>query len=165
MGTMMNSSSSSTPSFFVPFVFQQQKTACPQRARRRSGFTFVEILAVVIIIGVLSAIIVPMFFGKTGQARRAVAASNITDIEAAVQMFYHEHGRLPETLEDLVTRPADIEEGKWNPTLKKKNLTDPWGREYVYQQPGEEGRPFDLVSYGADGQPGGEGEDADVVSW
>jgi general secretion pathway protein G len=153
---------------FVPFVFQKRKTGRVQLRgpHRATGFTFVELLAVVIIIGVLSAIIVPMFLGRTGQARRSVAESNIKDIEAAIQIFYHDYGRFPADLDELITRPSDIDESKWTPVLTKaKNIIDPWDHKYEFRQPGEEGRPFDILSYGADGQPGGEGENADVVSW
>lgn len=147
-------------------ILQSQTSPHSSRRRvRRAGFTFVELLAVVIIIGVLSALIIPQFLGRTGQARRAVAESNIKDIEAAVQMFYHDYSRFPANIDELVTRPSDVEEGKWNPSLKAKNLTDPWGRKYLYRQPGEDGRAFDVYSLGGDGQEGGEGEAADVVSW
>lgn len=137
-----------------------------RRGRRLAGgFTFVEILVVVLIIAVLATLIVPRFFGRIGTAKRGVARQKLVEIEKAIEMFSYDYERFPRTLQELVERPADIPEDTWNtPTLKAKDLKDPWGREFVYRRPGEHGT-FDLLSYGKDGQPGGEKEDADVVNW
>lgn len=137
----------------------------PRHAVRHSGFTMVEILVVVIIIAALATLIVPKFFGRVGSAKQSVAAQKITEIEKAIEMFSYDYGRFPESLEELVTRPADVAEEKWNvPTLKAKDLLDPWGRSFSYRQPGEHG-PYDLYTLGADNQAGGEKENADVVNW
>lgn len=136
-----------------------------QTNAHRRGFTIVEIMVVVIIIGVLAALIVPTILGRTGKARTAVAASKLAAIENAVNLFASEYERLPNALDELVSRPEDIDEATWSPpTLKPGDLNDPWGKPYVYRYPGENWT-FDLFSLGRDGQEGGEGEDADVVNW
>ena len=132
---------------------------------RRGGFTIVEILVVVIIIAVLATLIVPSLFGRVGSAKRSVAKRNLAVIESAIEMFSSDYGRLPDSLDELVDRPADIAEMDWNPpALRAKDLKDPWKRAYLYQAPGEHG-PYDLYTLGGDGQEGGEKEDADVVNW
>ena len=137
----------------------------PDRRNARHGFTLIEVLVVVIIIGVLAAMIVPQFFGRVGQAKQSVAKQKLASIEQAVEMFKYDYGRFPRDLTELVQRPSDIEPDKWNaPSLKEKDLTDPWGNEFVYEYPGEHG-VFDLYSHGADGQRGGENENADVTNW
>lgn len=136
----------------------------PNRRVARA-FTLVEVLVVVIIIGVLAAMIVPQFFGRVGQAKASVAKQKIATIESAIQVFQNDYGRLPRSLEELVSRPSDIPQEKWNaPTLKAKDLVDPWDRPFVYQAPGDHG-VFDLYSPGADGQGGGDGENADITNW
>ncbi|KKL07703.1 hypothetical protein LCGC14_2583360 [marine sediment metagenome] len=131
---------------------------------RRGGFTIVEILVVVIIIAVLATLIVPAYFGRVGSAKRSVAKRNLAVIESAIEMFSSDYGRLPEGLDELVERPADVAEMDWNPpALKPKNLKDPWSRAYLYQAPGEHGA-YDLYTLGRDGQEAGEKEDADVVN-
>ena len=131
---------------------------------RRRGFTMIEIIVVVIIIAVLAALIGPRFFGEVGKAKTAVAQQKLKVIEQAVEKFYYEHNRFPANLNELVERPSDVPEDQWNPMLKAKDLTDPWGRPFNYQYPGQHDK-FDLSSSGADGQEGGTGEDADVHNW
>ncbi|KPK82650.1 MAG: hypothetical protein AMJ81_09680 [Phycisphaerae bacterium SM23_33] len=134
-------------------------------SRRGGGFTIVEILVVVIIIGVLAALIAPKFFGRVGAAKQSVAKQKLAVIEEAVDMFRYDYGRFPESLEELVTRPSDVPEEKWHlPAIKQKDLLDPWERAFVYKCPGDHGA-FDLYSLGADAQAGGEGENADIVNW
>ena len=137
-----------------------------KRSRRnRRGFTIVEILVVVIIIAVLAGMIAPKFLGHVGKAKQSVAKNNIIAIENAVDIFSISYERLPENLDELVNRPADIDEANWNPpTLKAKNLLDPWGREFIYRQPGEHGI-YDIYTLGKDGQAGGEDEDSDIGNW
>lgn len=133
--------------------------------RRARGFTIVEIMVVVIIIAVLGAMIVPRFFGRIGTSKQSVAASNLVEIEKAIDMFAYEYGRMPQTLDELVNRPSDISEDKWSqPTLKQKDLLDPWERPFLYKQPGDHGA-YDLYSLGADNAVGGEKENADVTNW
>ena len=132
---------------------------------RREGFTIVEIMVVVIIISVLAALIAPRFFGRIGEAKQSAAKQQLSEIEKAVDMFHYDYGRFPTILDELVSRPSDIAEEDWKvPTLKAKNLTDPWGRPFQYRVPGDH-EPVDIYSYGADGQEGGTGDNADVVNW
>ena len=108
--------------------------ASPARRRPRAeGFTIVEILVVVIIIAALATMIVPRFFGRVGAARQAVASQMLREIEKAVELFAHDYSRWPETLDELIARPADVPEAKWQqPTLREKDLSDPWGRRFGY---------------------------------
>ncbi len=133
----------------------------------RPAFTIIEIMVVVVIIGVLAGLIVPQIVGRLGRSKQSVAHQQLAQIELAINLFYTEYERHPTTLDELLQRPADIDEAIWlPPTLKPKHLLDPWGRPFVYQQPGDhDPYPFDLASFGRDGEPGGQGEDADIVSW
>jgi general secretion pathway protein G len=132
--------------------------------RRRSAFTLVEIIVVVIILALLAALISPRLFGEVGKAKSAVAPQKLKVIEQAVEKFYYEHNRFPASLSELVEKPADVQDADWNPMIKAKDLTDPWGRPFNYQYPGQHDK-YDLFSLGADGQEGGSGEDADVHNW
>ena len=135
--------------------------------RYRQGFTLIEIMVVVIILGVLTGLIVPQLFKHVGKSRHMVAAQKITQIESAIQLFATEYERLPETIEELIIRPSDIDEQLWlTPTVKQKNLLDPWKRPFVYIYPGDQNPDsFDLLSLGKDGQQGGTGENKDVTNW
>ncbi len=137
-----------------------------KRSRRnRGGFTIVEILVVVIIIAVLATMIVPRFLGRVGQSRQAVAKTKLAEIEKAIEIFSYDYERWPAELNELVNRPADIDEAKWNPpTIRAKDLLDPWGQQFLYRQPGEHGI-YDIYTLGKDGQEGGEDEDSDIGNW
>jgi general secretion pathway protein G len=136
---------------------------------KRSAFTLVEILVVVLIISMLAAFVAPKLFKGLGKTKRDIARSKMAIIEDAVGRFYLDCGRYPdqsEGLAALVTAPGGIEQGKWNgPYLKKSELLDPWGNPYGYAAEGSvnEGS-YDLISYGADGSAGGEGDNADIVN-
>ena len=140
------------------------KGSLTHRMHRRSAraFTMVEIIVVVIVIAVLAALIAPRFFGQVGKAKTAVAQQKLGVIGQAVEKFYYDTGRFPRSLDELVSKPADVPEDKWDPSLKAKDLNDPWGRPFVYRDPGTN---YQLSSLGADGQEGGAGEDADVKNW
>lgn len=135
--------------------------------RRTRGFTLVEILAVVLLIGLLAVFVVPPFFKKTEKARAHIAKAQIMDLDAAVNAFFQDCGRYPEQAEGLsvlLNAPAGME-GKWDgPYCKESQLIDPWGSAMVYKRPGTRNRAFDIISYGSDGQSGGEGVAADVLN-
>jgi general secretion pathway protein G len=133
------------------------------------GFTLIEIMVVVVILGVLAAIVVPRFLDKPEEARITRAAADIEGIEQALAMFKLENGFYPSTeqgLEALVTKPEIGRIPKKYPKRGYlKNIpVDPWENPYVYLSPGVHD-DIDIISYGADGEPGGEGSNADIESW
>lgn len=136
-----------------------------KRARRR-GFTIIEVLVIITIMGIIAAVVVPRLFGRIGQSRTAKAESDAASIATTVNTFLIDMGKLPDTgdLRFLREEPSGMS-GTWRgPYLSNDEaLIDPWGNPYIIRVPGEKNTDFDIVSYGADGQPGGEGEDADVV--
>ena len=131
------------------------------------GFTLIEIMVVVVILGVLAALIVPNIMGRPDEARAAVARSDIQAIGNALNLYKLDNLSYPDTnlgLEALVSKPANVEvwrDGGYLPRVP----VDPWGNPYLYVSPGGEGRPYDLYSLGSDGAEGGEGVAADIVSW
>lgn len=137
-----------------------------KRLRATTGFTLIELLVVMIIIGLLAALVGPRLFGKVDKAKQQAAQAQIELLSTALASFRLDVGRFPneqEGLKILMERPTGLE--KWDgPYLSKEIPKDPWGNDYVYKNPGEHG-PYDLMSYGMDGVPGGEGNDLDIVSW
>jgi len=129
------------------------------------GFTLLELLVVVVIIGLLAGFVAPRYFSQVGKSEVNVAKAQLDALEKALDQYRLDVGRYPSTelgLKALVERPAS--EPKWSgPYLRKDVPPDPWGRPYVYKVPGEKGE-FDLLSYGKDGQPGGTGENADLTN-
>ena len=141
-----------------------RNTRTTARGRRR-GFTLVEAIVIIIILGIIAAVIAPRFLGRIGQARTSVAESNASALVSAMNQFMLDHN-LDDgaTIDVLLERPSDVDEAEWEPYVRSADdLLDPWGRKYVLVVPGDKNFDFDVVSYGADGQPGGEGEDADIV--
>ncbi|MCT7313302.1 type II secretion system major pseudopilin GspG [Ralstonia sp. CHL-2022] len=132
---------------------------------RQNGFTLLELLVVVVIIGLLASYVGPKYFSQIGKSEVTVARSQIEAFERALDSFRLDVGRYPtseEGLDALLHRPANA--NGWNgPYLKKDVPPDPWGRPYTYRAPGTKG-DFEIVSLGKDGQPGGTGENADIVS-
>ncbi|HEX7221115.1 MAG TPA: type II secretion system major pseudopilin GspG [Burkholderiales bacterium] len=135
------------------------------RREREKGFTLLELLVVVVIIGLLAGFVAPRYFGQVGKSEVATAKAQIDAFEKALDQYRLDTGRYPTAelgLKALVDKPAS--EPKWNgPYLKKEVPLDPWGKPYVYKVPGEKW-DFDLVSLGRDGRPGGSGEDADITN-
>jgi general secretion pathway protein G len=133
---------------------------------RRAGFTLLELLVVMVIIGLLAGYVGPKYFSQVGKSETKVAKAQIDAIEKALDQYRLDTGRYPTTEQGLVAlnqRPAN--DPRWaGPYLKKDVPPDPWGKPYRYRSPGEHGE-YDLYSYGKDGQPGGTAEAADVTSW
>lgn len=141
--------------------------------RRRAGFTLIEIMAVVVIIGLLSTIVGAVVFSQVDKARVTTAQSQIKSLESALEFYRMDNARYPTTeqgLQALVQRP-NIEPvpKNYRPEgylAKGRVPLDPWGNPYEYRSPGEHNPySFDLWSWGADGAPGGEGNDADIGNW
>lgn len=139
--------------------------------RRDDGFTLIEVLAVIIIIGILAAAVAPTVFQRVGQARQIAAANQIAVFKTALENYRLDVGTYPSTdqgLAALVQRPTGFPEPTgWNgPYLNGQVPLDPWGRRYYYVYPGVRNRGgYDLYTLGSDGVEGGEGERADIVSW
>ena len=136
--------------------------------KRRSGFTLVEIMVVVVIIGLLAGIVVPMIGARLEEARRTTARTQIKAFENALEMYRMRVGRYPTTqqgLEALVRRPttAPIPNNYPAEPYMKEIPLDPWGNPYIYRSPGER-RPYDIISTGRTGEEGGEGLDADITN-
>lgn len=139
-------------------VMQQRKDA--------AGFTLLELLVVMVIIGLLAGYVAPKYMSQIGKSEIKAAKAQIDSLEKSLDQYRIDTGHYPnqqQGLNALVTRPAD--ESKWDgPYLRKGLPLDPWGHSYVYKIPGEKG-DFDLVSYGKDGQSGGSAEAADIGNW
>lgn len=133
------------------------------RRLRPEGFTLLELLVVIVIIGLLAAYVGPRYFSQLSKSERGTAKAQIEGLGKALDTYRLDTGHYPTTeqgLNALVTKPNDVT--KWNgPYLQKALPVDPWGNAYIYRSPGQ-GVDFDLLSYGKDGQQGGEEENADV---
>ena len=135
--------------------------------RNVGGFTLIELMVVLVIMGVLAALIVPNIIGRTDEARQTAAKTDISTIMQALKLYKLDNGVYPtqeQGLQALVVKPTTAPvPGNWKPYLDKLP-NDPWGRAYQYLNPGVKGA-VDVFSYGADGQAGGEGVNADIGSW
>jgi general secretion pathway protein G len=139
-----------------------------RRNRRRSaGITLIEMLVVVTIIALFAALVAPVMFRQSDKARVTAARAQIESFMTALGSYKLDTGVLPSTeegLQALRVKPANLD--SWQgPYLPKDIPPDPWGHPYVYKYPGEHGDQPDIISYGSDGQPGGEGLNADILSW
>ena len=134
--------------------------------RKGRGFTLIELLIVMIIIGLLASLVGPRLFKHVGGAKQKTAQAQIELLGTALDSYRLDVGSYPTTEQGLqALREKPSGEDNWDgPYLPKKIPDDPWGNEYHYKQPGDHGE-YDLYSYGADGESGGEDEDADVTSW
>ena len=127
------------------------------------GFTLVELLLVLVILALIAGLVLPGIIGKAESAKAKAASSQISRISMSVESFYLDTGNAPSSLEELVNEPSGVT--GWNgPYIKNSLLSDPWGQPYKYTVPGEHG-DFDIMSYGADRQQGGEKNNADINSW
>lgn len=133
----------------------------------QQGFTLIELVVVVAIIGLLAAFVAPQFIKQGEKAESQAAKAQIEALGVALDTFRLDVGRYPtsqEGLSALNQRPGGVE--RWDgPYLKKELPNDPWGNPYVYKSPGDEGRSYDIITYGVDKAPGGEGNAKDVTSW
>jgi len=141
-------------------------TTQTRAAIRQGGFTLLELLVVMVIIGLLAGYVGPKYFSQIGKSEVKATRAQIDGLEKALDQYRLDVGHYPSNeqgLSALVTRPTN--EPRWDgPYLKKSVPPDPWGNPYVYRMPGEHG-DLDLLSYGKDGQPGGEGDAADITNW
>ena len=134
--------------------------------KEESGFTLLELLVVMVIIGLLAGYVAPKYFSQVGKSEVKAAQAQLDSLGKALDQYRLDTGHYPATeqgLGALMTKPAS--EPRWQgPYLKKAVPPDPWGRPYAYKYPGEHSE-YDLYSYGKDGQPGGESEAADITNW
>ena len=139
---------------------------CRRSVGNQDGFTLLELLVVMVIIGLLASFVGPRYFSQIGKSEVKSAKAQLDALEKALDQYRLDLGKYPSTeqgLVALVSRPAN--EAKWDgPYLKKTVPPDPWGNQYTYKFPGEHSE-FDLWSFGRDGQPGGAGENEDIKNW
>lgn len=134
--------------------------------RRQGGFSLIELLIVMVILGLLASLVGPQMFKHLGGAKQKTAKTQIEMLMAAMDAFRLDMDRYPTQQEGLEALSNSTGDESWDgPYLKKGVPLDPWGKPYHYMIPGENGGEMDIFSYGRDDKPGGEGEDADVVSW
>ncbi|MFQ5956426.1 MAG: type II secretion system major pseudopilin GspG [Candidatus Brocadiales bacterium] len=134
---------------------------------RRTGFTLLELLIVIAIIGLLASVVAPKLIGRIGKSKTVIARAQIESFSTALETYRLDTGEYPsqgQGLRALIERPDDVL--NWHgPYLRKRVIPDdPWGEPYIYRYPGEYG-DYEILSYGADRRDGGKGEDADILSW
>jgi len=128
-----------------------------------SGFSLIELLVVLMILGLIAGLVVPNVLQRGEAAKVRAAEAEVQRLSMAVDEYYLDNGTPPRSLEELLRKPSNAR--NWNgPYIKESNLHDPWNNAYQYRYPGEH-RSFDTWSHGADGSPGGEGNDADITNW
>lgn len=136
------------------------------RGKSMKGFTLLELLVVLVILGLLVGYVAPRYFGQIGKSEAKAARAQLDALEKALDTYRLDVGHYPSTEQGLAAlQAAPGSEPKWQgPYLKKAVPNDPWGRAYVYKAPGDHGE-YDLLSYGKDGKQGGTSEDADITNW
>ncbi|HOJ39875.1 MAG TPA: type II secretion system major pseudopilin GspG [bacterium] len=152
-------------------VNQSKKSLDTPSRKRRQGFTFIELMAVVVVLSILAMIVMPRIFGRVEETKRTAARVQIKNLESALRLFYLDNGFYPSTEQGLAALVEKPSSGKipqnWREGgyLEKKEIPkDPWGHDYVYLSPGRNNEDFEIISYGKDGKEGGEGADADLSS-
>lgn len=140
------------------------------RAPRQAAFTLIEILVVIAVIAILASLVAPNVFQHVGTARSTTARSQVEMLATALDAYRLDVGHYPNTVQGLAAltaAPGDEAAGLWRgPYLRRAVPLDPWGKPYLYRYPGDTNpNGFDLLSYGADGQAGGDGENADILGW
>lgn len=155
----------------IPYQYRRKKNnmnkILKQRAKKGSGFTLIELLIVMVIIGLLAAFIVPKLIGRVGESKQTSAKAQIELLATAIDVYKLDTGKYPTQdsgLSALITKPDAVKNWKGPYLNKEKIPKDPWGVDFIYKYPGEHG-DYDIISYGADENDGGTGEDKDVVSW
>lgn len=147
------------------------RAATAGKPSRRAGFTLIELLVVIVVLGLLAGLVAPQIIGRVSEAKSKTARTQIELLSVALDNYRLDNGAYPTTeqgLAALTSRPErEPTPRNWRgPYLRKAVPLDPWDRPYLYRSPGEANRgSFDLLTFGRDGQPGGEDEDADVTSW
>jgi len=135
----------------------------PGRARRASGFTLLEMLAVIVLIGIIGAVVVTQVGKNVDKGKYGAGKSQLMTLSQKIENYALDNGTPPQQLDGLVTRPPNA--ANWQgPYAKASELKDPWGHAFGYQYPGQNGS-FDLIFYGQDGKPGGDGYSKDVGNW
>ncbi|WP_158882593.1 type II secretion system major pseudopilin GspG [Rhodanobacter sp. L36] len=136
----------------------------PSRSMRRAGgFTLLEMLAVIALIGVIAAVVVPSVIGKLDKGKYGAGKAQLTTLGQKIENYALDNGTPPQQLQDLAVKPANAT--NWQgPYTKPSDLKDPWGHEFGYKSPGDHGS-YDLIFYGQDGKPGGDGNSKDVGNW
>lgn len=133
------------------------------KASGNSGFSLIELLVVLVILGLIAGLVVPNVLQRGEDAKVRAAEAEVQRLSMAIDEYYLDNGSPPRELRQLLERPGDAR--NWNgPYIKESNLKDPWDQAYEYRYPGEN-RPYDIWSYGADSSPGGEGGNADINNW
>ncbi len=167
---MSSTRAAATPGRFPCFAFgpgpRRPRLQSPRAQGRAVGFTLLELLVVIVIIGMLAGLVAPRYFDQVSKSNTKIAKAQIDSLEKALDQYRLDVGSYPSTEQGLAAlnaKPQNIE--RWaGPYLKKALPLDPWGASYLYKSPGDHGE-YDLQSYGSDLQPGGTGEAADVTSW
>ncbi len=130
---------------------------------REGGFTLIEMMVVIVIIGILAAVLITQISGRADRAKVEATKAMIAQVSQALDMFKLDHNRYPTRLDDLLVAPSDVDVKKWPPGgYLKKAPRDGWDKEFIYRIPGTKGQPYDVVSFGEDMREGGEGYAEDL---